>query len=542
MNQIETDTNELELFHRRASETFARLLDDIQKKAGCHLVFQVNMGETQSYLTSVKLGWVAEKVRLFNDLPIFKKDEEDDSGVEFSSIDLEIRQQRMPDWTRQRDMAAYLASRRHHKFPALLLVGWQGWVHNERDEKWGEDKQAMSESLNLRGLDTTGMCWELDDSNTYFYALDGQHRLMAILGLRDLIRDGHLPARDKFGKYRSAGGLSREDIIQQTGEDKVDAHQRLQRLVDERIGIEIIPAIRMGESEEEGRRRLWQMFVDVNKHSKRLSNGELTQLDESNGYRVVARKLVANHPLLNSGMLPSGEERPKVELVKTQLSENADRYTTLDTMVEVVRAYLKENETLDEHKSYVFWDSLIAKGISIRPNDHVLNEGVKDMTKYLDLMARIPSHRAFIQGKIAGEIRSSDSGEDNILFRPMVQRALAAAVGKLATRGFSPEKVLETLAKKETEGQLRLTNDKGPWFGVLCDVNGKMRRYKKNRDLCCSLFGFLLGGGVEDDIDRERLREDFAEQRVIDPETGIAIDLEGNRITRDEIHLPNPWR
>ncbi|MCY4289082.1 MAG: hypothetical protein OXC63_10860 [Aestuariivita sp.] len=542
MNQIETDINELELFHRRASETFARLLDDIQKKAGCHLVFQVNMGETQSYLTSVKLGWVAEKVRLFNDLPIFKKDEEDDSGVEFSSIDLEIRQQRMPDWTRQRDMAAYLASRRHHKFPALLLVGWQGWVHNERDEKWGEDKQAMSESLNLRGLDTTGMCWELDDSNTYFYALDGQHRLMAILGLRDLIRDGHLPARDKFGKHRSAGGLSREDIIQQTGEDKVDAHQRLQRLMDERIGIEIIPAIRMGENEEEGRRRLWQMFVDVNKHSKRLSNGELTQLDESNGYRVVARKLVANHPLLNSGMLPSGEERPKVELVKTQLSENADRYTTLDTMVEVVRAYLKENETLDEHKSYVFWDSLIAKGISIRPNDHVLNEGVKDMTKYLDLMARIPSHRAFIQGKIAGEIRSSDSGEDNILFRPMVQRALAAAVGKLATRGFSPEKVLETLAKKETEGQLRLTNDKGPWFGVLCDVNGKMRRYKKNRDLCCSLFGFLLGGGVEDDIDRERLREDFAEQRVIDPETGIAIDLEGNRITRDEIHLPNPWR
>ena len=534
---------DLEEMHKRERRMLARLLDDRQQAAGHHLVFQVNMGEVQSYLTSVTLSWVAERVGFADDYPGFKRDElEGSDGPSTSSDYLEQKQQRNPDWTRQRDMAAYLASRRHHKFPALLLVGYQGWVYDETSEKWGEDGRAMSDSLTLKTLDSTGMCWELDDANTQFYALDGQHRLMAILGLRDLIQSGQLPARDKLGKVKSAGGLSRDDIIQQTGEDKIEAHERLQRLMDERIGIEIIPAMRRDESYDEGLRRLRQMFVDVNEHAKRLNRAELTKLDESKGYRVVARRLVADHPLLSSGTSADGEDRPKVEFDKTQLSELADRYTTLDALAETVGAYLKENATLSEHEKYVSWDKLIAKGVYIRPEDSVLEQGAKDMTEYLDLLEMIPSHRAFIQGKPAGEIRSSVSGDDNILFRPLVQVALAEAIGMLAARGVSPKNAIKSIAEKEGEGQLKLTDRKGPWFGVLCDANGKMRRYKKNRDLCCRLFVFLLGGGAEDDFDREHLRKDFAEQRLIDPEQGTAIDLEGKAVKADDVQLPNPWR
>ncbi len=533
---------ELDKHYRKEKLVLARLLDSLQHKARHHLVFQVNMGEVQSYLTSVTLSWVAEMVGFANDLPLFKKDEEDSGAAKPSSINLEMRQQRIPNWTRQRDMAAYLASRRHHKFPALLLVAYQGWVHDKKSEKWGEDRRAMSDSLTLMNLDTTGMCWELDDSNTNFYALDGQHRLMAIRGLRELIQDGQLPARDKFGRVKSINGLSRDDIVKQTGEDKFEAHERLQRLMSERIGIEIIPAIRRDESEEEGRRRLRQMFVDVNEQAKPLSKGEQTRLNKSNGFRVVARRLVAYHPLLCSGSLLGDEGRPKVEVAKTQLSENADRYTTLEAMVEVVRAYLKENATLDEHEKYVSWDNLIAKGVSIRPEDSVLDAGVNDMTEYLDLLAEIPSHRAFIQGKPAGHIRGLVAGDDNILFRPFVQMALAKAVGVLATRGFSPRKVLQTLAKNESEGRLKLTDRKGPWFGVLCDVEGKMRRHKKNRDICCRMLVFLLGGGAEDDVERERLRKDFAGQRIMDPVQETAIGLDGKTVMVDEVQLPNPWR
>jgi len=502
------------------------------------------MGEVESYLTSVTLGWVAEKVGFANDLPVFKKDEEGSDSAQSFSFDLEMKQQRDPDWTRQRDMAAYLASRRHHKFPALLLVGYQGWVYDKRSEKWGEDSRAMSDSLTLGNLDTTGMCWELNDADTNFYALDGQHRLMAIRGLSELIKEGQLPAKDKQGKIKSAGALWRDEIvelIEQAGDDRIEAHDRLQRLMDERIGIEIIPAIRRNESEEEGRQRLRQMFVDVNENAKRLTKGQLSQLDESTGFRVVARRLVSEHPFLRSGTSADGEARPKVETVKTQLS-NEDCYTTLDTLVEIVRAYLTEDTTLAGNKKYVSWDNVIAKGVSIRPKDSVLYEATKDMTSYFDLLAEIPSHKAFTQGKPAGEIRGAEPGDDNILFRPLAQMVLAEVVGLLAARGVSPKSVVRTLAEKEIEGQLKLTDRKTPWFGVLCDVDGKMRRYKKNRDLCCRLLVFLLGGGVEDDVERERLRKDFAEQRLIDPEQRTAIDLAGKAIKEDEIQLPNPWR
>ena len=536
------DIDKLEENIRREERVLARLLDGVQHKTRHHMVMQVNMGEVQSYLTSVTLSWVAENVNFANDLPVFMRDEGGYGSTQPTPGDLEERKQRIPNWTRQRDMAAYLASRRHHKFPALLLVGYQGWVYDEKSEKWGEDSRAMSDSLTIRNLDSTGMCWELDDSNTFFYALDGQHRLMAIRGLRELIQDGHLPARDKQGRVKPKDGLSRDDIIQQTGEDRVEAHERLQRLMNERIGIEIIPAIRRDETEEEGRRRLRQMFVDVNEHAKPLTKGEVTQLDESNGYRVVARRLVMSHPLLCAGTSADGKPRPKIEEVKTQLNESADRYTTLVAMVEIVRAYLKENATLNQHEKYVSWDNLLAKGIFIRPEDSLLDEATKDITEYLDLLAGLPSHLAFIQGKPAGELRSKEPNDDNILFRPLVQVALAEAIGLLAARGSSPKNIIQTLAAKEIEGQLKLRDRKGPWFGVLCDANGKMRRHKKNRELCCRLFVFLLGGGAVIDTDREMLWEDFVDQRIFDPVEGKAIDLEGNPVDIENVQLPNPWR
>ena len=159
-------------------------------------------------------------------------------------------QQRQPDWRRQLEMATYLTTT-HHKFPPLLLVGYQHWVYEKQDEKWGTDARATNDSLTLRVLDPTGTYWDLDDTETEFYALDGQHRLMAILGLRDLIQNGKLHALDKEGNPKRGGMLSREDIIDylhnSTGKSHADIHERLQCIMDERIGVEIVPAVCQGE-------------------------------------------------------------------------------------------------------------------------------------------------------------------------------------------------------------------------------------------------------------------------------------------------------
>ncbi len=530
--------------HQTQQRVLSNLLEDLRRQTNHHLVLQVHMGDVSSYLMSVTLEWVANKVGFAADLPIFRESSQGSKRVRVDPETVEKIQQRQPDWRRQLDMAVYLTTRRHHKFPPLLLVGYQGWVYEERHDKWGVDARAMNDSLTLRGLEPTGTYWDLDDTETQFYALDGQHRLMAILGLRDIIQTGQLHALDENRNPKRRGGLTREDIVdhiqKSTDESPADIHERLQRLMDERIGVEIVPAVRTEESLGEALRRLRQMFVDVNEHAKPLSRSEIAQLDETNGYRVVSRKLLAEHDLLRTA---DGEERTKVETTKTNLAEGSNCYTTLDALAEIVRFYLKENQNLAENGNYASWDNLIAKGVFVRPEDSALERGKQDMDEYFDNLATIPSHVAFIQGKPASELRKSEGGEDNILFRPMVQIALAEATGKLATRGVSLKNAVEELGRQEQRGQLRLTERTAPWFGVLCDPSsGKMRRYKKNRDLCCRLFQYLLGGGLEDDSDRERLRDDFATERQIDQESGQAIDLEGNTVSTADVRLPNPWR
>lgn len=185
-------------------------------------------------------------------------------------------------------MVVYLAMRRHHKFPPLLLAGYQGWVHDDRHEKWGIDGLSMNDSLTIYGLEPTGSYWGLDDSGTQFYALDGQHRLMAILGLRDLIQTGYLHALDENRKpVGNEKGLHYDDVLDyisnHTGEPQTDIHERLQHLMDEGIGIEVVPSVRQGENFKEALDRLREVFADINESAKGSVSSEIPLIDGING-------------------------------------------------------------------------------------------------------------------------------------------------------------------------------------------------------------------------------------------------------------------
>ena len=514
------------------------LLEKLRSKAEHHLAIRVHMGNVDSYVTSVPLQWIT-KVRFAADLPIFRESIEGSKRITVDQDTIETIQQRQPDWRRQQHMTAYLATRRHPKFPPLLLVAYQHWVYDDDSDKWAPDGKAMQDSLTLAGLEPSGTYWDLDDSDTFFYALDGQHRLMAIQGLNELITTGTLHALDENRKQRNRPPLSRDALIRRMqeniGGDKHAIHERLQRVMDERIGIEIVPAVRHGETFDDALRRLRQLFVDVNEHAKTLTNSELAQLDENNGFRIVARRLLS-HPLLRSATDPDGVPFARVHTKNQTLSENSPSYTTLHTLSTLVEKYLVESGTPSHVSS---WQPLV-KGVYRRPDDQSLEAGTSTMTEYLNALARLPSHEAFTQGKPAGDIRRIDA-DANILFRPIAQTALAEAVGKLSREGISLATVIAVLAEQEERDQLRLTDPNTPWFGVLCEpVSRKMRRHKKNEELCCRLFQYLLGGGIADDVDREELREKFAEQRMIDD--GRAVDLTGRKVKPDAVRLPTPWR
>jgi len=172
-------------------------------------------------------------------------------------------------------MTLYLASQDRHKFAPLLLVGYQDWVYDPQRDEWGIDGRAMSECLMVEPLDTQGICLDLNSRSTNFYALDGQHRLMAIMGLNELVRRGRLHALNPDRSPRVKSSVSLDEIVdrihKETGESAGSVHERLQRIMDERIGVEIVPAVTKGESFDEALLRSRQMFLDFNEHVRRFS-------------------------------------------------------------------------------------------------------------------------------------------------------------------------------------------------------------------------------------------------------------------------------
>ena len=256
----------------RDRQALSILLDKLRTKAEHHLAIQVHMGNVDSYVTSVPLRWITSKVRFAADLPIFRESIEGSKRITVDKETIETIQQRQPDWRRQQAMTSYLATSRRPKFPPLLLVAYQHWVYEDNSEKWAPDGKAMHNSLTITGLEPSGTYWDLDDSDTFFYALDGQHRLMAILGLNELITTGNLHALDENRKQRNQPPLSRDALItrlqENVGGDKHAIHESLQRVMDERIGVEIVPAVINGETFDDALRRLRQLFVDVNEHAK----------------------------------------------------------------------------------------------------------------------------------------------------------------------------------------------------------------------------------------------------------------------------------
>ena len=528
-NQIINDVIQMDERNRQA---LSLLLEQQREKDGHLFALSTHMGETSSYITTVTLGWVAQNVHFAGDLPIFKgKVDKVTKKVPVDENTISHIQQRQPDWRRQLPMTLYLVVRGNHKFPPLLVAGYQDWVYNSNSEQWGLDERAMQNSLTVMSLEPKAIYYDLDVKNTKYYALDGQHRLMAVLGLHELLTRGKLFSLDVNGKPKPKSFITRETVIkqiqQESGEDEGTIHNRLQRLMSEHIGIEIIPAVANGEKYKEALFRLRGTFVDVNEKAKKLTKGELIILDETEGFRVVARNIMLLHNLL----------KDKIELIKGQLSESSECYTTLKTLVEIARNYLGAKAEFSPWKKPM----LGSKNLGfMRPAETELSKGTFKLNSYFDALKQLPSHTRFIQGKPAGDIRKKD-GEDNILFRPIAQLALAEAVATLeGENGMSLESIMRELARREESGQLKLRDRMAPWFGVLCDHSGKMRRRKADQFLCTRLFRYLLGGGIADDEEREDLRKKFVEARRIDD--NVAVNMDGTPVSEKEVQLPSPWR
>lgn len=535
--------NDLDKNEGRKKERVLRgLLDTLRNQKDSFLAVSAKMGSSHSYISSVPLKWFAD-VRFASDLKVFQEyRDERGKSVAINQATLDLLSQRKPDWRRQLVMTAYLLLRPHHKFPPVLLVAYQDWIFDPDSDKWGADKRALEDSVLHKSLDTGSWVVDFNHSITQFYALDGQHRLMAVKGLRELL-DGNLPQRKKDGTP-SKVSITIEDMLPYVPENMSENafRSKLNSTMEEKIGVEIIPAVQVGETIEEAFARLRQIFVDVNQNAKKLEKGELALLDETDGFSIVARRIMVSHPLFRSKD-PDGELL--VDTKSGQLNEKNNSYTTLQTIVEVARLYLGQLDGPDAWGN----DLCGIKGAgSLRPTDEGLEEGQEKLKAYFDAMMTLPSHVKMTQGKSVSELRSrEDNCDDNILFRPITQEALAQAVGELERGGgVTPKEIIKKLGKKDNpnESNLRLTDPASPFFGILCDpVDKKMRRQEKHKKLVTEMFIYLLGGGFEQDERRERLKTDVFDSRLV-VEAGTesqAIGYHGKQIPKRDFELPVPW-
>ena len=187
-------------------------------------------------------------------------------------------------------------------------------------------------------------------------------------------------------------------------------------------------------------------------------------------------------------------------------------YTTLETIAEVSKRYLGQLDRFGKWKTEL---GRIKGAGWLRPEDKELKAGRENLSAYFDSIMTLPSHGEMIEGgKTVKLLRGREKGcDDNVLFRPIAQEALAQAVGELkrsATEG-TLEKIIKKLSWKDDSDKpnLGLTNPASPYFDVLCDpVDKRMRRQEIYKKLVKRMFIYFLGVGIENNEIREQLRKD----------------------------------
>ncbi len=528
MNNIPTEpiaplNNQYIEQENRDLELFTLLLDKCVGTRDQILVQKTEMGGTQAYVGSVTLEWFAGRVHFASCLPLLKQKynpQTDNIEIDADSID-EI-QQRPLDWSRQAPLVQYLVTG-NHKFPPVLVVINQPWVDNPNASEWDSKGRAIKSSLEFSPLDkdsTLGLL-NISQEDVTIYALDGQHRLMGVQGLMELVNTGKLQ-RSKKDKTPYETFITVDDLIEKYHVSFAD----LQSLPKEKIGIEFICAVAAGETREEARRRVRSIFVHVNLMAVPLSKGQLAQLNEDDGFSIVARKIAVTHPLLEQ----REDRKPRVNWNSATVAAKSTVLTTLQAIKEMSERYLGQK--------FLHWKPLEKGLIPMRPEDDELEKGIKDFRVLFDNLASLGSYK-ILEYEDTPQLRrfsfENDGGEGNMLFRPVGQVALAQALGILVFRkGLSQEDIFKKLRKYDQQGGFSgMEYPKSLWYGILYDPN-KKRVQVAGRDLAARLLTYILGG-IQDNIERAELRKDLAKARTVENKT---IGFDGNFVEPKQVGLP----
>lgn len=485
---------------------------------------KIQMGTNESFISSVTLEWAATWINFASELPLFtnKIDPKTDNIIrDYQTI--EELKQRPLDWSRQSILTQYLIIQKAHKFSPILAVISPQWVDDNYSQEWDLQGKAKLSAYNFTPLNNSERIGTLDlPESLSIFALDGQHRLMGIQGLIELINTGQIHRYSK-DKKPLGSPLTINDLIAAYNLEP----NYLETLKQETIGIELIPAVIEGETHTQAKRRIRSIFVHVNLMAMPLSKGQVALLNEDNGFSIVARQIAVTHPFLREE-----EDRSiRVEWDKTNITNKSRVVTTLQALQDMAEAYL----------SPIFnWKSKQKGLLPLRPNDEELTAGIAKFRELFDYLSQLPSYQKIDQGMDTISLRHFSHekfpGEGNFLFRPVGQIALAQALGILGQqKGFKLKIIYEKLAQFDHKnGFSNIDYPQSFWYGIIYDPN-KRRILVSGRDLAVRLLVYLLDG-MQDKMEQAQLKEAIAFSRTIEDR---AINFQGIFVKPREIELPS---
>ena len=204
---------EMSKLEKKQKQLLIQALDAQKYKKDRYFAQKINMGDAlmrskdqslPSFVTVQTLSFVSEKILMGSQMPFMRekinidKKSKDYGKLILDNESIEMIMQRAPDWTRQMELTGYLL-RDNHKFTSILAVAEPSWINDPTSSNFGEDGRSLKDAIEYESLTTDGTFGILNLENLKIFALDGQHRIMGIRGVKELLDSGQITYKDKAG-------------------------------------------------------------------------------------------------------------------------------------------------------------------------------------------------------------------------------------------------------------------------------------------------------------------------------------------------------
>lgn len=346
---------------------------------------------------------------------------------------------------RTKDIVTYLKSSEHRFLGALIIAAWGG------QPDYLELEMADPENM-LKGVDRGFGVLTFDGTQQYF-ALDGQHRLSAI---KEAIK--------------SKPELGSEDIAV-----LIVSHYET----------------------EEGRERTRRLFTNINRNAKVTTAAENIALDEDDGYSVITRRLLEEHPFASQdGRVKVFQSAPAGGDVRMAGNSIAPTDKSAWSTIVVVRDLVEQ----------LWFPGKDGPDLSNRPSPEQMDEAYDVISgrimSLLEACGNIPAKLAAAAS--ARDVRAPKGAEASgqAFMRPVIQKAVARVLRQVVTQGqLTFDEAVDRLKALDWE------IGAAPWIAVYNVDGKKMIAGKDFSDLLLQLLHAHIAPASAQAV--RRARRDF---------------------------------